>query len=90
MRFVILLERESWDNNYGADLVTERAVAGPFRTRQRADTQASVIKREADKWEDPEGVTGDENAIRIRVLPIETGGRASARRMLALLYGSET
>lgn len=79
-RYVVTLSRT---DTHGTDVV----VIGPFRTRGRADERAGVILALANTYEDPEGVTGEDNALDVIVEPIASG-RCSALRALDLLYGS--
>lgn len=65
----------------------ELVVVGPFRTRERADDRARVIRELAEQYEDPEGVTGPDNALAVVVEPLRAG-RASAQLALDYLYGS--
>jgi hypothetical protein len=62
-------------------------IVGPFRTRERADQRAAVIRRLADRYEDPEGVTGPDNALMVEVRSLASG-RSSAQHVLDVIYGS--
>jgi hypothetical protein len=83
-RYVLLVTRWDWVE---ADVDLEYTVIGPFRSRERAEHRARVIRKLAKTYDDPEGVTGPENALSVTVLPIAPGP-TSAQGAMDLLYGS--
>lgn len=85
-RYVVIITRSEFDVE---DLTTsvEVGTVGPFRTLERAEHRAAVICRRAETYEDPEGVTGPDNALSVHVERLEPGS-ASAQRVLDLMYGS--
>jgi hypothetical protein len=72
---------------YRADDDYSQILIGPFRTRERADERKAVIEREAAKWEDPEGMLGDDNILGVEVESLVIG-RVSAADACSALYGS--
>lgn len=79
-RWVVVLSRT--DAIFDGD---ENVVIGPFRSIQRANRRADTIRRLAYTYEDPEGVTGEANALDVIVTPIQRG-TLSARDALDTLY----
>lgn len=78
---VVVTRTGGWDEG------DDNVVLGPFRRRERADARAATVRRLADKYEDPEGSTGDENRLHVEVVPIRRPN-TSARDALDYLYGS--
>lgn len=83
-RYVVVVSR--WDLVDGAFSV-DQVVLGPFRRIEAAEARAETMRRLARKYEDPEGVTGDDNALSVKVQPIRSGALA-ARDAMDYLYGS--
>lgn len=86
-----MLRREDHDlHSVGGELVEfvdDRAIIGPFRKRERAERRAGVVRKLAERYEDPEGVTGPENCLFVTVEPVLRGS-VSAQDALDVLYGS--
>lgn len=84
-RHVVVLSRASFSVE---ELATEyqQVIVGPFRTRGRAERRAKTIRNLALTYEDPEGVTGPENALDVTVEKIRRGA-LSARHVLDAMYG---
>lgn len=80
MRHVVVITRLAFedvsDGTFGATASTQ--VVGPFRTLERAEKRAQVIRREALTWEDPEGVTGHHNNLFVTVGPLLSGHVSAA------------
>lgn len=66
---------------------TRVAVVGPFRSKRKAEGRAKTLKRLANTYEDPEGITGPDNAIAVAVEPL-VPGENRAQDALDTLYGS--
>lgn len=83
-RFVVTVTRIGMNSE--AEITCELAVIGTYRSRERAEKRAATIRKQADTYEDPEGVTGPDNALDVVVEPIHAG-TLSAEYTLDLLYG---
>jgi hypothetical protein len=77
--YVVVLSR--MDDDY------EQVLIGPFRTKERADERAAVIRKLAHTYDDPEGTGGTgENILDVVVEPLRVG-TISAQGALDYLYG---
>lgn len=81
-RYVVTVTRTEF---IGLAVAVDVVVLGPFRTEARADARAATVRRLAETYEDPEGVTGPENMLSVDVEPLEPG-RLSAVGALQRLY----
>lgn len=86
IRYVVQLQRSGIDL---APLVEwqENIAVGPFRTRTKAERRAATIRKLAETYEDPEGTTGEDNALDVFVSRLGPAS-SSAQDMLDVLYSS--
>jgi hypothetical protein len=84
-RFVVTVARMDLAADDPLTTTCEIVVLGPFRSRERAEQRATVIRRLAETYEDPEGVTGPDNALTVLVEPL-IDGAASAEQVLDRMY----
>lgn len=85
-RYVVVLDRLAFDVPEELRLSYDGVVIGTYRSRERAEKRAATIRRLAETYEDPEGVTGPDNALDVRVVPLRRGA-TSAQDALDALYG---
>jgi hypothetical protein len=72
---------------YRADDDYSQVLVGPFRSEEVAKQRADVIRAAAAKYEDPEGMVGDDNILGVEVEPL-IRSRVSANDALDVLYES--
>lgn len=90
MRHVVVLTREGQMEVVDGRVVEyadEHVICGVFRSVSRAEKRAGTIRRLAEQYDDPEGVTGPENCLHVEVQPLVRGS-VSAQDMLDVLYHS--
>lgn len=86
LRYLVVLSRMGASPSGVMAVEYEQVMLGPFRTRELAEARAAVVRKLADTYEDPEGVTGPGNALEVMVEPLRKGA-LSAQGALDHLYG---
>ena len=82
MRWIVVLHHDD-----PCAYVHEMVSCGPFRSEGAAERRASVIRKLAAQYEDPEGVTGPDNALHVTIEPL-LRGKTSAVDVLGVMYQS--